>query len=173
MRIIISIITLSFCIFNGCEQKTDYGKVVITQFDYGTSNDSLHFKLDEYGYFPFDNIPFSMVQQPTANLNYFDEYLLFENIFSTGYSGNEIKITINKNLQITDASFYKWTDTNFGDSTNYFVEKVILELDKDPFTDSSFKGRYSLQIRQDYFSNGFHLAKDTTFRFIYKGKFKF
>ena len=101
--------------------------------------------------------------------------MTIENTLNEGLSGIDVAITLNPKLKIMDAQFNRWNDIIDGQETKYKIEKIIFELDKNPFLDSIITGRYSLEIKEIVKTNK-ELRKlgikDTTLYSTFNGKFK-
>jgi hypothetical protein len=124
---------------------------------------------------PFDRLhPSELCLRPVRTSKEGD-LLTIENIENEGLSGIDVAITLNPKLKIMDAQFNRWNDIIDGQETKYKIEKIIFELDKNPFLDSIITGRYSLEIKKIVKTNK-ELRKlglkDTTLYSTFNGKFK-
>lgn len=102
--------------------------------------------------------------------------IIIENTSNYGYGGSSVIFELSPSLKIDFVQFHKWDDMETeGIKTECVVEKVILELNKNPFIDTTITGHYKLQIREIYGvekklrSIG---VRDTTYYYAFDGKFK-
>lgn len=103
------------------------------------------------------------------------KFVSIENTANEGLSGIELIITLNPQLKIVDAEFHRWNDMIDDYETNYRIEKIKFEVDRNPFIDSMTTGRYSAQICNRVRTNKSIRKlgiKDTTYITTFKGKFK-
>ncbi len=89
------------------------------------------------------------------------------NSYSSGFTGHNISIRLNKNLNIKNVTYDYWTDVIGVNEPIYVVDKIYLQLNQNPFKSiKELRGQYVLQIK----------TIDTAGQLInvkeFKGKFK-
>jgi hypothetical protein len=166
MRIIQAYIILA--LLNACSCRQD-------RLGYATINPDLAQYENDSTSFPFDRLPPSELCLRPVRTSKKGDLLTIENTANEGHSGIDVAITLNPKLRIMDAQFNRWNDMINGDKSEYKIEKIIFEVDKNPFLDSIIIGRYSLEIKEIVKTNK-ELRKlginDTTLYSTFKGKFK-
>ena len=124
---------------------------------------------------PFDRLhPSELCLRPVRTLKEGD-LLTIENTANDGFSGIDIAITLNSKLKIVDAYYDHSNDMLNGSERYYRIEKIIFEINKNPFLDSIITGRYSLQIKNTIRTNKQLKRlgiKDTSYISTFNGKFK-
>lgn len=148
-------------------KKSELGYAIINPNPIYENNDS---------YFPYDIFNSSEFEDRHVRIEKESNSITIENTYNDGYSGHRVLFKISPNLRIINAQFDKWYDFEpEGSKTEYVVEKVILELNKNPFIDTTITGHYNLQIRE-IFSVEKKLrdigVRDTTVYYTFDGKFK-
>ena len=142
---------------------------------YAIVNPSLKQYEKDSTYIPFDLLhPSELCPNPIRITNDGD-FLSIHNTINEGLSGIQITITLDPQLKIVDAQYDRWNDMINPYEEKYKIEKIIFEVDKNPFLDSIITGRYSLEIIESVSYNN-ELKKqginDTSFYSTFKGKFK-
>ena len=126
-------------------------------------------------FFPHDSTMLGYFTQIPVTLTKTDNGIKIENTDNDGFTSHHVSINITPDLNIQEVSFDTSTDVIDGSSTRHIVEKIILQLDKNPFQDSLITGFYTLQIRIEY-SAGELLKEsgvsDTVYYHVFNGKFR-
>jgi hypothetical protein len=166
MRIIPWYIIIAFTIVCSCRQPG---------LGYATIKPSLAPYETDSTYFPFDRLHPSELSPRPVRITREGDLLSIENTYNEGHSSIDLAIILNPQLKIVEAHYDSWNDMINGSDTYYRIEKVILEIDKNPFLDSIITGRYSLQIKNTVRTNKQLKRlgiKDTSFYSTFNGKFK-
>ncbi len=131
---------------------------------------------DTDSYVPYDYFNSSEWEDTPVKIKKEKNSIFIENTSNYGLSGSSVIFKISPSLKIDNVQYHKWNDIVIeGRKTEYVVEKVILELNKNPFIDTTITGHYKLQIREIYRVEkklrniG---ARDTTYYYAFDGKFK-
>lgn len=158
----------------GFSQKTsNYGKAIITK----------NLPIYEYqdNFLPNDMVIYDMIMKHWLDEKSLDvirntnNTITIKNLYNDGFTGYEVIIELSSDLKINNISYNEWDDVENGSSTEYSVEKIILQLNKNPFYDSLITGYYSLQIKNEFIAGDIlrnEGTNDTTFYSIFYGKFK-
>lgn len=167
MRFITSI-TFIFFIINGCSQRpSEFGKAIVADYHQNYENEDI--------YFPHDAFKISDVLENPLSIEYGPDLIIVKNVFNSGFGGHKVSIAISTDLQIDEVEYGEWSDVINGSETKYKVEKIILNLNKNPFTDSLVSGFYSLQIRNEFKAGDLLKSEgvsDTITYSVFHGKFK-
>ena len=166
-------IIIGILLFSCTSKKENFGKLIIKDDFYPIyENDDIYFSYDYFVEVDLQRwngwLDTVLLFKKTNN------YLIITNQFNDGLSGHRIIFTISKNLDITNVEYVTWTDNFNGGESTYTVEKVIFNVNDNPFECSQITGYYTLQIREDIFivdkiKYGDH---DTTVFYVCHGKFK-
>lgn len=161
------------CLFACFSCKSDdvgYGKAIITPYHYIYKNDNIYFPHDFFMEIGSEGmLPNALIIDKNEDL------VSITNRYNDGFSGHKISFQISKALTIESVAYDDWTDVEDGSESHYTVEKIILALSGNPFTDEHLVGHYTVQIREKYTAG--EILKDegindtTTFR-VFNGKFK-
>ncbi len=163
----ITIYLILFFVYSCNEKKSELGKAIISE--------TIPVYENEDNYFPHDGFMKSDLLEHPIEVTKSNKTITISNIFNDGFTGHQVNFKIDRELNITEASYRDWTDVIDGSETKHMVQKIILDLDKNPFTNQNFSGYYTLQIKHN-FSAGKIFAnegiKDTTYYSTFNGKFK-
>jgi len=144
-----------------------YGKAIISPLPYYETNDN---------YFPHDYFIREDLEgflDTAVFIKSNSGLIQILNKYNDGFSGHEIRLKINSNLEIKEASYDHWSDVIIPDTkSEYLVEKVILSFENNPFNNKYPEARYVLQIRQDIYDTRTDARKGPSAYEIFKGKFK-
>lgn len=100
-------------------------------------------------------------------LNISNSAIEIVNRYSSGFTGHEITIKLDKKLNIDQANYKHWTDVMEIDAPKYVVDRVDLKLNQNPFEKTNrLQGQYTMQIKK--ISSDGNLISTIEF----KGKFK-
>ncbi len=163
----IAIFFILFFVYSCNEKKTELGKAIISE--------TIPVYENEDNYFPHDYFMKSDLLERPIEVKKSNMTIMISNIFNDGFAGHQVKFKIDRELNITEASFCDWTDVIDGSETQHTVQKIILDLDKNPFTSHNFCGFYTLQIKHNYLAGKLLASegiKDTTYYSTFNGKFK-
>ena len=146
-----------------------------SELGYAIINPNLEQYEKDSTYVSFDLLhPSELCPNPIRITNAGD-YLSIQNTLNDGLSGIEITITLNPQMKIVDVKYDRWNDMIMPYEEKYKIEKIIFEVDKNPFLDSLITGRYSLEIiesisyKKELKNKG---VNDTSFHSTFKGKFR-
>lgn len=169
-KIFIYVISVLFLQMLSCSKpERDLGNVVIDKYHTDYENTDI--------YYPHDGFMINeMLEKSTWIERINHSEIMITNVFNDGLTGHEVKMWLSSKLKINKATYNEWTDVIDGSETEYTVDKVILQLNKNPFLDSLITGFYTLQINNKYKAGkilGNEGYKDKSFYTIFHGKFKF
>ncbi|MEP0365606.1 MAG: hypothetical protein ABJN36_08990 [Cyclobacteriaceae bacterium] len=154
----------------GCDKsngRTDLGTAIISDNNYVYE--------DQNTYFPHDAFMASLMLDEPLKLTKSGDTLVISNDYNSGFSGHLIKIFLTPDLKIHKVKYEEFWDVIDGSETATIADKIILQLDKNPFKDTLVTGHYTLQIRNEY-SAGELLDQegvaDTVYYSTFNGKFR-
>jgi hypothetical protein len=163
---------LFFVLILSCNQESGfYGKAIVSPYHYVYEEDNIYFPHD---YFIEKNL--EGLLKNALTIDKIDNFIIITNKYNDGFSGHKIVFHIDENLDIEKVEYDDWNDIEDGSEIKYSVEKIILSISENPFTNNNLVGHYTLQIKEEYTvgelleNEGF---KDTTTFRIFNGKFKF
>lgn len=138
-------------------------------------NSSIEYNALSDIYFPHDESLQSAILKSPVEAKYGENSILISNSFNDGLSGHFVSFELSEQLDILRINYDEWEDVIDGSSTTYEVEKVIIVVDRNPFSTEGIIGFYTLQIKRTY-NAGDILAKegvkDTINYKVFHGKFK-
>lgn len=147
-----------------CIAQSNLGKAIIVGYQPYYEDEDIYFPFD---YFNYDSL---CNKNPVEIKMYGNDSVIIKNNFNPCLSGIHTEFKLDKNLNIFEAKYSQWFDILVeGIEEKNFVEKAILEIDKNPFTDSIKIGHYTIQIRNEIYDDG---KIDTTYFSTFSGKFK-
>lgn len=157
MRLIFTLILLVS--FNSFSQKK-VNKAIITK-------NINNYEIDD-SYFPHDCSQESYMLKKAVDIKTTNNTLRILNERNDGYTGHELSITLNSNLDILEVKYYEWDDIEDDSETIYKVDSIKLQLNKNPFKEKEFIGYYTIYIKE---INKIKDHKDKVIETIFKGKF--
>ncbi len=138
------LLLLLVCLFTNCNKSTNLGNAIITE----------NFRIyeEEDGFYPFDNYQnegIRIINKPLI-IEKNSDFLRIENTLDVlGLAGERFKIELNPELEIVSAEFIEWDDDASASDDKFVVEKVILEFNKNPFSNNYFIGYYTVQLNNE------------------------
>lgn len=146
--------------------------ILITHFAFGQGKVTIDQNLVKYEikdeFNRFDDIGNPKNNFESLKINFkSNSEIEIQNSYSSGFTGNDIKFILDKQLNIKKATYNYWTDVvDLDNLITYKVENVNLTLNQNPFDKTNgLRGKYILEI--GHFRND-SLVKTKHF----KGKFK-
>lgn len=133
---------------------------------------------EENNFFPHDyflTVDMDGLLDTAVFIRKIEQGIEIKNIYNDGFTGHSIEFQISPNLEIENVNYQEWTDLIDGSEIKYSVEKAILSMNEDPYTQEHITGHYSLQIKRDYIAGELlrrEGVKDTTSYEVFHGKFK-
>ncbi|WP_156179532.1 hypothetical protein [Bizionia psychrotolerans] len=146
--------------------------ILITNFAFGQDKVTIDKNLPKYEvkdeFNRFDDIANEIKHIESLNITFpSDSELEISNSYSSGFTGHDIIIRLNKNLNIQNVTYNYWTDVVGLNEPKYVVDKIYLKLNQNPFKDiKELRGQYILQINKIDSSGQLINTKE------FKGKFK-
>jgi hypothetical protein len=162
---------LLFLLILSCNSKGGiYGNAIVSSNHNVYEEDNIYFPHDYFIGKSLDGLLDNVL-----TLNKIDDFIIITNKYNDGFSGHKISFQVKENLHIENVEYDQWDDIEDGSETKYFVEKVILFLNDNPFTNTLITGHYTLQIKEEYTAGDLLENEgfiDTTAFRIFHGKFK-
>jgi hypothetical protein len=146
--------------------------ILVTNFAFGQEKVTIDKNLPKYEikdeFNRFDDIGNPKIDFESLKINFkSNSEIEIQNSYSSGFTGNDIKFILGKQLNIRKVTYNYWTDVvDLDNLITYKVKKVNLTLNQNPFEKTNrLRGKYILEI--EHFRND-SLVKTEHF----KGKFK-
>ena len=128
--------------------------ILITNFAFGQSKVTIDKNISKYEikdeFNRFDDIANEIKHIESLKISFpTDSEIEISNSYSSGYTGHDISIRLNKNLNIKSVTYNYWTDVVGLNEPKYIVDKISLKLNQDPFKNiKELRGQYILQINK-------------------------
>ena len=103
---------------------------------------------EDNNYIAFDHFSLSYLEEEMKDsplqIKKKSNNLEITNYYNTGFSGQIIKFRINKNLELKEITYEKWSDNIIaGVESKFTVEKGIISMSDNPFDSKKITSHYS------------------------------